>query len=78
MKNSIRKGIDQIKSKIPDSTWLKINKNFFGLEKDIFVCVTYRKPSSLKECQEYFDMLEEEFAQCSTNNFGLVCFGLCL
>ena len=65
IRNSIRKGISEMKSKIPDSMWLKFNKNFFGFQKDLYLCVTYRKPCDSKGCQIYFTSLEDEISKFS-------------
>ena len=71
IKNTIRKGVVQLKSKIQDSMWLKLNRNFFGIQKDLYLCVTYRKPSDLKGCEAYFTALEDEISKFSAQ--GSVC-----
>ena len=65
IKNAIRKGVSQI------TTWLKLKKSFFGLQKDIFLCITYRRPSNKRACDEYFNTMEEELLKYSSQ--GNIC-----
>ena len=44
IKNEIRSGIKIIDSLGGDIIWIKIQKEFFGLEKDIYVCFVYAAP----------------------------------
>ena len=71
IKNNIKDGISHLTSNVPDSSWLKLKKSFFGLEKDIFICITYRKPSSVKGCHDYFSVLENEMSKYAA--LGNVC-----
>ena len=40
-KNHIAKGVTKLNSVSNDALWLKLCKNHFGLEKDIFICTAY-------------------------------------
>eukprot|EP00112_Aurelia_sp_Birch-Aquarium-sp1_P021061 Seg5571.1 transcript_id=Seg5571.1/GoldUCD/mRNA.D3Y31 product="putative RNA-directed DNA polymerase from transposon X-element" protein_id=Seg5571.1/GoldUCD/D3Y31 len=40
------KGIKIINKKLPDKVWLKLDMQFFGLRRDIYICFCYISPSS--------------------------------
>lgn len=70
VKNSLKDGVSRVHSASDDLLWLKLNKNFFKTEKDIFLCTTYIAPSN----STYFtwqnidtlDILEREIDKYSS------------
>ena len=77
IKNNIAKGVSKLKSASDDSIWLKLDKNFFGLEKNLYLCCCYLIPQNsstltwndINNCE----ILETEVL--SYSNFGhvLIC-----
>jgi hypothetical protein len=64
VKNNIRKGIKFLTHKSNDYIWLQLTREFFNLEKDIYLCFIYDPPGnstythSLEE--NILDILEED------------------
>ena len=65
-KNNISSGIEKIASKLNDSIWLKLDRLYFGLDKDLYICVLYIPPVSstyfnpaISEL-DHFDVLSNE------------------
>ena len=62
IKRGIRKGIKILDSVNGDIIWIKLQKDFFGLENDLFVCFVYASP--LNSCYtknldyDIFDLVE--------------------
>ncbi len=44
IKSTLMQGIKLINSSLPDVLWLKLNKDFFNLDKDIFLATIYLPP----------------------------------
>ena len=42
----LKKGVKVIRNNHQDIIWLKLKKDFFKLEKDIYICFTYISPSN--------------------------------
>ncbi|KAK6175803.1 hypothetical protein SNE40_014192 [Patella caerulea] len=59
-KNGLSKGIEHVKSKSEDIIWLKLKKDFFKLDNDIFLSFVYCLPisSSLYEEGSQYDTIE--------------------
>jgi hypothetical protein len=55
VKNNIRKGIAFLAHKSNDYIWLQLTREFFNLEKDIYLCFIYDPPGNSK----YTNSLEE-------------------
>lgn len=59
----LRKGITELPSDLDSTIWVKFDQSFFGLENDLYICFTYRRPlKSAEHSSEYFDLLEHEIA----------------
>ena len=48
IRKSIRSGIKILKNTSSEFQWIKLSKNFFNLEKDIYVCFSYVSPCSFQ------------------------------
>lgn len=68
-KNTLRAGIERIKSHCFDNIWIKLDKSFFNLECDLYKCCTYLPPfisSYIQKCSniakeiDIFDNFERE------------------
>ena len=46
LKNSIKPGIKIIKNTSSEIQWIRLTKEFFGFEKDLYICFTYFAPSN--------------------------------
>lgn len=46
IKDSVRKGIKLIKNDIDCLLWLKVDKNYFHIDEDIYIAVTYIAPEN--------------------------------
>jgi len=46
VKNELMKGCQIVPCNSPDALWLKLDRNFFCLSRDIFVCVVYISPAN--------------------------------
>ena len=44
VKNSIKDGVEMLTSESDDLLWIKLSKDFFGFEKDVFICGVYISP----------------------------------
>ena len=77
VKNDIRKGCHPVQGKSIDAMWLKLDKHFFHIKHDIYICNVYFSPnhSSFSKSLDYcpFDKLEEDMT--SFSNLGIVIIG---
>ena len=65
IKSDISQGIDYIKSEHSDIMWLKVKKQFFKIENDLFIGVIYISPknsSNVKHKQDTYQILEKELS----------------
>ena len=67
-KRSIKEGIKIIPSKSPDLIWIKICKNYFRLEDDLFLGAIYISPQILhiqidkkKQCMTYYMKILQDY-----------------
>ena len=44
LKNSIKNGVEILTSESDDLLWIKLLKDFFGFEKDVYICGVYISP----------------------------------
>ena len=68
IKSDISQGIDYIKSEHSDIMWLKVKKQFFEIENDLFIGVIYISPknsSNVKHKQDTYQILEKELSHYS-------------
>ena len=68
--NFIRKGIKVIRNNHQDIVWLKIRKDFFKLDKDLYICFTYISPSNSSyyrnndtDSESVFDLIKQDCAE---------------
>ena len=45
-RKTLSKGIRKIKSSSQDTLWLQLDRSFFGLPNDLYICVAYLPPES--------------------------------
>ena len=66
-KSKFKNGISKCTSKISDFMWIKLDKNVFSLNNDIYVCNIYLPPngSVVHMKNDYFDTLQEEIFRFS-------------
>ena len=68
IKNSIRKGIKYMETSCTEYQWIKLSKDFFDLNYDIFMCVVYVSPVNSpfsKQREDIFELIENDIAQYS-------------
>ena len=59
----------------PDYQWVKLEKSFFGFEKDLFICLAYYPPTG----SSYTVNLENDIFECiekdiiNYRNMGNIC-----
>ena len=70
VKKSIKKGVKFYNSSSPELAWLKLSKEYFKLEVDIFVACVYIPPRNStyfqKQSTDMFDILESKLAMYSS------------
>ena len=60
IKKSIKKGIKIINSNNVDTIWCKLEKQFFNIDKDLYICFIYNPPeNSIHQSNSFFDQLEK-------------------
>ncbi|VDH89489.1 Hypothetical predicted protein [Mytilus galloprovincialis] len=59
-KPSLKQHVKILKSSIPDFQWVKLEKQFFGFDKDLFICVVYNPP----EGSSYSKGLDHDILTC--------------
>jgi exonuclease III len=66
-----------LKNSNPDYQWIKLDKNFFGFQKDILICVLYYPPItssySKKLNLNLFDYIEKDIISLCKNSDIIVC-----
>ena len=64
VKDSVSKGITMVKNDVDYIIWVKLDKTFFGLENDVFICVTYIAPENSQVYTTYnihaYDQLADD------------------
>ena len=67
-KKSIRGGVIKLKNSHSDIQWLKLDKSFFGLNNDIYLCICYIKPEASGNAADVdmFDILNQDVGKYST------------
>ena len=69
-KLQLEKGIIKLGSKNKDLIWVKLDKTFFGLKNDIYLCSGYIPPEQSdlhkQPDTDYFETLQKEISQYST------------
>lgn len=77
VKNSISKGVSKQHSASDDLLWLKLSKNFFNCEKDMFLCTAYLAPQTSTfftwQDIDILDVLERETEKYSNLGFVTIC-----
>jgi len=69
-RSSFKKGIHKLDSSSPDTIWCKLDKYFFGLTNDIYLCNVYIPPETFPKSSEIdpFDTLSNDI--CKFSNLG--------
>ena len=72
--NIIKKGVKVIRNNHQEIIWLKLKKDFFKLEKDIYICFTYISPSNSSyyknndfDSESIFDNIKQDCAEFMGN-----------
>ena len=77
VKNNFLKFVSRQPNVYEDSIWLKIDKNLFGTNKDIYLCNFYLPPenssSNINSDLDKWDLLEREIQMFNTKGFVLLC-----
>ncbi|CAG2193071.1 unnamed protein product [Mytilus edulis] len=73
-KSTLHKGISEVLNvtKSDNRLWLKLDKFFFGLKKDIYVCACYIPPLSSTYFNDDFILLENEISKLSSKGNILI------
>ena len=68
-KKSLEKGLKKIESKNNDLLWVKLDKKFFGMDSDLFLCSCYIPPENSpmhnRNKENIFDTLQAEIERFS-------------
>ena len=74
LKIGLSEGVKFIKHRDDILVWLKLDKNFFGLAKDLYVANVYIVPEiSVYLCHDAFHILQDDLGGFPTNSDFLVC-----
>ena len=69
VKHKLRAGVKFLEHRNNDYIWLKLNKSFFALNEDIYLCFVYDPPSSssytLSLNEEILDLIEKDISNFS-------------
>ena len=76
IKSNIRKGIKLLPISNSEIMWIRLLKEFFNLQQDIFLAITYVSPvtsffSSKRD--DVFDILEKDIAEYSSHGDCFIC-----
>lgn len=76
-KPSLKSYVKILKTTIPDIQWIKLEKEFFGFIKDLFICIVYNPPegSSYSKNLDYdiLDCLEKDIVSYQKQGNILLC-----
>ncbi len=73
VKNDVLPGISRLKSHThPCYMWLKLDKFFFGMAKDLFLCAVYAPPEGSPYAEDIFTTLENDVTTLSLNGNTLI------
>lgn len=76
VRKNIRSGVKLITSPDKDFMWLKLKRDFFNLDKDLYLCNVYIPPRNstfLKDGDCMIEQLENELQQYSTLGYTMLC-----
>ena len=76
MKNHISKGVTVKCNNNSEIIWIKLNRKYFGLEKDIFMATVYISPANssfTSKRDDLFELLEKDIARFSKWGFCILC-----
>ena len=67
-RKNISGGITKLNNNHSDLQWLKLDKSFFGLESDLYICVCYIKPENSVAANEedIFEIMSQDLDKYST------------
>ena len=71
----IKKHIKILENNNPDFQWIKLEKDYFGFEKDLFICLVYYPPphSSGVQHDDFFYSIEKDVCEYSKLGDILMC-----
>lgn len=76
-KPSLKTHVKILKNTNPDYQWIKLEKDFFGFQKDFFICVVYYPPSpssyTKKLENDILDGIEKDLSSYSKLGDVLIC-----
>lgn len=78
IKLNIAKGVKLVNRPLEDMMWIKLDKCFFGLEKDLYICSLYISPSNSTYTirtgmdKRIFDQLEQDIVQYSNQGDTMI------
>ena len=74
IRNSIMQGIEILHNRDDLIAWIKLDKTFFGLDKDLFVANAYVVPSNSPHVNpDTFDMIQEDISNIPFDCNVLIC-----
>ena len=66
IKNQIKQGIKRIKSNPGNFMWLRLQKSFFNMDKDIYLCIAYISPTNSTYTrntnEDYLTLIQNDIA----------------
>lgn len=65
-KPEIKRYVKILKNTNPDYQWVKLDKEFFGLKKDLYICLVYYPPSG----STYTQGLDKDILDCIDSDIG--------
>ena len=78
VKKNLRNGVKILENDKKDKLWIKLKKDFFGLEKDIFICFAYIPPASSEYVKnltyDLIDDLSEEIGKFQVSRKYTYCW----
>ena len=76
IKNSIKKGVSFVKNFKGDITWVKLDKTFFGLRKNLSICFAYAPPLNspylIENDLDVLDIVEKDISLYSNSEYVLI------
>ena len=77
VKPQVIKGITMLENSSSEVQWLKLDKNYFSLEKDIFLCFAYIAPSNSSYCLRHnldiLSIIEKDVNSLSLRGDVMLC-----
>jgi hypothetical protein len=71
-RHQYRHGLEQVHTTNDYTIWVKLSKQVFGWDKDLYVCTFYIPPHDSPYFLDQFEKLEAEIAQFKQNGYVLL------